>query len=134
MTMLLFFERLVDPYVDYSQTDTLPQRLWPFMMNYSQPFKRVFWATGIMSIVVAVVEIWLIAYMGRVVDILQGDPALVWETYGREFFYVALFILFVRPVLQFIDVALLNNTILPNLGTLIRWRAQTCVAPVGGMV
>jgi ATP-binding cassette subfamily B multidrug efflux pump len=124
MTMLRFFERLVDPYVDYSQTDTLPQRLWPFMMNYSQPFKRVFWATGIMSIVVAVVEIWLIAYMGRVVDILQGDPALVWETYGREFFYVALFILFVRPVLQFIDVALLNNTILPNFGTLIRWRAH----------
>ena len=122
--MLRFFERLVDPYVDYSQTDTLPQRLWPFMMNYSQPFKRVFWATGIMSIVVAVVEIWLIAYMGRVVDILQGDPALVWETYGREFFYVALFILFVRPVLQFIDVALLNNTILPNFGTLIRWRAH----------
>ena len=122
--MLRFFERLVDPYVDYSQTDTPPQRLWPFMMNYSQPFKRVFWATGIMSIVVAVVEIWLIAYMGRVVDILQGDPALVWETYGREFFYVALFILFVRPVLQFIDVALLNNTILPNFGTLIRWRAH----------
>ncbi|WP_293450523.1 ABC transporter ATP-binding protein [Planktotalea sp.] len=122
--MLRFFERLVDPYIDYSETDTPPQKLWPFMMNYSQPFKRVFWATGIMSIVVAVVEIWLIAYMGRVVDILQGDPALVWQTYGREFIYVALFILFVRPALQFIDVALLNNTILPNFGTLIRWRAH----------
>lgn len=122
--MLRFFERLVDPYIDYSETDTPPQKLWPFMMNYSQPFKRVFWVTGIMSIVVAVVEIWLIAYMGRVVDILQGDPALVWQTYGREFIYVALFILFVRPALQFIDVALLNNTILPNFGTLIRWRAH----------
>lgn len=122
--MLRFFERLVDPYVSYSETDTPPQKLWPFMMIYSQPFKRVFWYTGIMSVVVAVVEIWLISYMGRVVDILQGDPALVWQDYGREFLYVSIFILLVRPILQGIDVALLNNTILPNFGTLIRWRAH----------
>ena len=122
--MLRFFERLVDPYVDYEEQDTPPQKLWPFMMAYSQPFKRVFWFTAFMSIVVAVVEIWLISYMGRVVDILQGDPALVWQTYGTEFVIVALFILFVRPILQGIDVALLNNTILPNFGTLIRWRAH----------
>ncbi|WP_375266551.1 ABC transporter ATP-binding protein [Planktotalea sp.] len=122
--MLRVFERLVDPYVDYEEQDTPPQKLWPFMMAYSQPFKRVFWITAFMSIVVAVVEIWLISYMGRVVDILQGDPALVWQTYGTEFVIVALFILFVRPILQGIDVALLNNTILPNFGTLIRWRAH----------
>lgn len=122
--MLRFFERLVDPYVSYSETDTPPQKLWPFMMAYSQPFKRVFWYAGIMSVVVAVVEIWLISYMGRVVDILQGDPALVWQTYGTEFLIVSLFILFIRPILQGFDVALLNNTILPNFGTLIRWRAH----------
>ena len=122
--MLRFFERLVDPYVSYSETDTPPQKLWPFMMAYSQPFKRVFWCAGIMSVIVAVVEIWLISYMGRVVDILQGDPALVWQTYGTEFLIVSLFILFIRPILQGIDVALLNNTILPNFGTLIRWRAH----------
>jgi len=122
--MLRFFERLVDPYVTYEEADTPPQKLWPFMMAYSQPFKRVFWITGIMSIVVAVVEIWLISYMGRVVDILQGDPALVWQTYGTEFLLVSLFILFIRPILQGIDVALLNNSILPNFGTIIRWRAH----------
>ena len=122
--MLRFFERLVDPYVSYSETDTPPQKLWPFMMVYSQPFKQVFWYAGIMSVIVAVVEIWLISYMGRVVDILQGDPALVWQTYGTEFLIVSLFILFIRPILQGIDVALLNNTILPNFGTLIRWRAH----------
>jgi ATP-binding cassette subfamily B multidrug efflux pump len=62
--------------------------------------------------------------MGRVVDILQGDPALVWQRYGTEFLIVSLFILFIRPIMQGIDVALLNNTILPNFGTLIRWRAH----------
>lgn len=122
--MLGFFERLVDPYVSYSDTDTPPTKLWPFMMEYAQPFKRVFVITAIMSVVVAVVEIWLISYMGHVVDILQGDPATVWESYGTEFILVALFILVLRPLLQGIDVALLNNAILPNFGGLIRWRSH----------
>ena len=122
--MFRFFEQLVDPYVAYRETDTPPQTLRAFMLDYAQPFKRVFWLAGVMSIVVAVVEIWLIAYMGRLVDLLQGDPSEVWEQYGGEFILVAVFILLVRPVLQGLDVLLLNNTILPNFGTLIRWRAH----------
>jgi len=122
--MFKFFENLVDPYVFYDETDTPPTKLWPFMRAYSQPFKRVFWLTAFMSIVVAAVEIGLIYYMGRVVDVLGGDPAKVWAQYGFEFILVALFILLIRPALQVLDVALLNNAILPNFGTLIRWRAH----------
>ena len=118
--MFRFFERLVDPYAAYAETDTPPQKLWPFMLEYSRPFKRVFWMAGIMSLVVAAGEIWLIGYMGRLVDLLQGDPAQVWARHGTEFIIVALIILFLRPVLQGLDVLLLNNTILPNFGTLIR--------------
>jgi ATP-binding cassette subfamily B multidrug efflux pump len=122
--MLRFFERLVDPYIDYVETDVPPRKLLPFMLVYAQPFKRVFWIAGILSIVVAVVEIWLISYMGRLVDVMDGDPAEVWDTYGTEFIWVALFVLVARPLFQFLDVAILNNTILPNFGTLIRWRAH----------
>ncbi len=122
--MFRYFERLVDPYVAYSETNEPPQKLWPFMRDYAQPFRRVFILAAIMSVVVAGIEVGLIYYMGRVVDLLSGDPALVWETYGTELILVALFILFVRPVLQAADAMLLNNTILPNFGTLIRWRAH----------
>ncbi|MEP5092158.1 MAG: ABC transporter ATP-binding protein, partial [Paracoccaceae bacterium] len=62
--------------------------------------------------------------MGRVVDLMAGDPAKIWANYGVEMVLVALFIIFVRPLLQVLDVALLNNAILPNFGTLIRWRAH----------
>ena len=40
---------------------------------------------------------------------------------------LALFILFVRPALQMLDVLVLNNGIMPNFGTLIRWRAHAQV-------
>ncbi|GFE49331.1 multidrug ABC transporter ATP-binding protein [Roseobacter cerasinus] len=122
--MFRFFERLVDPYCDYTETNTPPQRLWPFFLQYSKPFKRVFVLAGIMSVVVAAIEIWLIFYMGRVVDLLDGEPATVWDRYGTELILVALFILTARPLLQAIDVALLNNAILPNFATMIRWRAH----------
>lgn len=122
--MFKFFENLVDPYVSYAETDTPPTKLWPFLREYSKPFKTVFILTAIMSIVVAAVEVGLIYYMGRVVDVLGGEPDQVWADYGTEFIVMAVFILVLRPVLQVLDVALLNNAILPNFGTLIRWRAH----------
>ncbi|WP_424985762.1 ABC transporter ATP-binding protein [Microbulbifer sp. S227A] len=122
--MFRFFENLVDPYCDYTEVDRPPTRIWPFMMAYAQPFKTVFWWTGMLSIVVAAVEIWLIYYMGRLVDLLTGDPAQVLAEHGLELALVAFFLVFLRPILHVFDVALLNNTILPNFGTLIRWRAH----------
>ncbi|WP_370399619.1 ABC transporter ATP-binding protein [Sulfitobacter sp. JB4-11] len=122
--MFRFFENLVDPYTPYRETNRPPRRLWPFLRAYMGPFKKVFWITGMMSIVVAAIEIWLIYYMGRLVDLLDTDPAQMWTDYGTELILVALFILIVRPLLQGLDVALLNNGIMPNVGTLIRWRAH----------
>ena len=122
--MFKFFENLVDPYVDYVETDHPPQTLWLFLKDYAQPFKKVFALTAFMSVIVAGVEVGLIYYMGRVVDLMAGDPAKIWNSYGTELALVALFIIFVRPLLQVLDVALLNNAILPNFGTLIRWRAH----------
>ena len=123
--MFRFFENLVDPYARYAQDDTPPTRLWPFLMTYARPFKRVFWAAGIMSIVVAVIEVWLIAYMGRLVDLIApGSEGSFWQTHGWEFILVGVFLLTLRPLLQVIDVALLNQSIVPNFGTIVRWRAH----------
>jgi ATP-binding cassette subfamily B multidrug efflux pump len=122
--MFRFFENLIDPYCDYPETDRPPTKLWPFMLEYSRPFKRVFLLAALMSVVVASIEIGLIYYMGRVVDLLTGDPAEVWDRYGTELIALAVFVLLLRPMLQLVDVLLLNNAILPNFGTLIRWRAH----------
>lgn len=122
--MFRFFENLVDPYCDYPESDRPPTRLWPFMMNYARPFRGVLILAGLLSIVVAAVEIVLIYCMGLVVDLLAGDPALIWHDYGTELILLALFILFVRPSLHILSVLVLNNALLPNFGTLIRWRAH----------
>ncbi len=123
--VLSHFERLVDPYTPYEETDAPPQRLWPFLRQYMGPFRKVFWAAGLMSVLVAAVEVGLIWYMGRIVDVLSevGREAL-WSEYGLELLLAAGFILILRPLLQMLDVGLINNAILPNFGTIIRWRAH----------
>ena len=122
--MFRFFENLIDPYVEYEQEDRPPQDFWSFFKGYSQPFKKVFALTAFMSIVVAAIEVGLIYYMGRIVDVLEQGPEEMWARHGTELIIVALFIVFVRPVFQAFDVALINNAIMPNFGTLIRWRAH----------
>ncbi|MFD3188878.1 ABC transporter ATP-binding protein [Sedimentitalea sp. HM32M-2] len=122
--MFRIFENLVDPYCDYPQQDIPPTRLWPFLADYARPFRRVFVWAGILSVLVATVEIALIYYMGRMVDLLAGEPVQVLADHGVELAVVALFILLVRPVLHLLDVSVLNNAILPNFTALIRWRAH----------
>ena len=123
--MFRFFENLVDPYGPYEQKDVPPTGLWPFLADYARPFHRIFVATGLMAVVVAVIEIWLIAYLGRLLDMLEAtERQAFWSERGLEMLLVAAFVLFLRPALQALDVLLLNNAILPNFGTLIRYRAH----------
>ncbi|SNS09978.1 ABC transporter ATP-binding protein [Antarctobacter heliothermus] len=125
--MFRFFENLVDPYAPYPQKDVPPQRLLPFLMDYARPFRAIFAWTAASSVVVAAVEIWLLWIMGWVVDILSGDPTQVWQDHGTALIGLAVFILLLRPLVQALDVLLLNNGVMPNFGTLIRWRAHAHV-------
>ncbi|PVH28385.1 ABC transporter ATP-binding protein [Pararhodobacter oceanensis] len=123
--MYKFFENLVDPYTDYVEEDTPPRRLWPFLRRYMVPFRKVFIVTGIFSVITAFVEIGFLWYLGRVVDLLEGSGIDgFWAENGVELMIAALILLTLRPLFQVINVGLLNNAVLPNFGTLIRWRAH----------
>ncbi|WP_415922409.1 ABC transporter ATP-binding protein [Tateyamaria sp. SN6-1] len=123
--MFKFFESLVDPYAPYSEQDVPPNRLWPFLREYLRPFRAVIAVTFVISTIVAFSEILLIWYVARIVDLLaQGTPDQIIPQYGLEFLLVALWVLVLRTAVAFVDVALLHNTLMPNLGTLIRWRSH----------
>ncbi|MEY4305509.1 MAG: hypothetical protein RIT52_1684 [Pseudomonadota bacterium] len=132
--MFRFFENLVDPYAPYSQTDTPPRKLWPFLVDYIRPFRMVFAVTALLSVLTAFADVALIWYVGRLVDLLSTlSPGAFVATYGAEVIAVALAVLILRPLLLVGNVALLHNAILPNFGTMIRWRAHAHVIrqPVG---
>ena len=132
--MFKFFEGLIDPYAPYPQTDSPPRKLWPFLADYIRPFRKVFAATAVLSVLAAFTDVALIWYVGRLVDQLaNAGPAGFWAAHGAELVGVALAVLILRPLLLVGNIALLHNTILPNFGTMIRWRAHAHVIrqPVG---
>jgi ATP-binding cassette subfamily B multidrug efflux pump len=94
----------------------------------------VFSITAVLSVITAFADVALIWYVGRLVDLLADNgPQMAWALYGTEMIAVALAILILRPILLVANVALLHNAILPNFGTMIRWRAHAHVIrqPVG---
>ena len=123
--MFRYFESLVDPYAAYAESDSPPARLWPFLNAYLKPARKVMAWTVLGVFAVAVIEIWLIWYAGRIVDVLGATPpAEVWARYGLELALVAGFILFARPLIQTLSAALINQALMPNVGTIVRWRAH----------
>ncbi|MGB0798440.1 MAG: ABC transporter ATP-binding protein [Planktomarina sp.] len=123
--MFKYFENLVDPYQSYAANDAPPRDLWPFLRDYLSPFKMVFWITAIFSFAVALGEIAIIWYMGRLVNLLaQTGKEVFWATYKYELILMVGLLFTVRPVAMMIGTLLQNNTILPNVGTLVRYRAH----------
>ena len=123
--MFRFFEKLVDPYQAYPVSNTPPRELGAFLREYLLPFKAIFWFLGSFSAVVAAIEIGLIWYLGRLITLLSDTtPAMFWVVHKVELITVALFILTLRPLIQAIDTLLQNNAMLPNVGTLVRYRAH----------
>ena len=109
--MFRFFENLVNPYCEYPERDVPPDQLWPFLLEYSRPFRAVFWWTAVISVLAAVIEVSLIFYMGRVIDLLANNtPQQLINDYATELVLAALFILFLRPLIEALGTGLLNNT------------------------
>jgi ATP-binding cassette subfamily B multidrug efflux pump len=132
--MFRFFENLVDPYQPYAETDTPPRRLWPFLKDYVQAFRGVFAFAALFSVGNAVLDVGLIWYLGRLVDLMAGQtPSDFLAAHWLELIVVALVILVLRPLVAGGSVGLLHNTILTNFGTMMRWRAHRHVLrqPVG---
>ena len=123
--MFRFFENLVDPYCDYREEDRPPTRLWPFLRAYLKPFRTVAAVAIVIKTLVAAGELLLIWYIARIVDLLaNGAPETLLFRHGTEFLLAGAAVLILRTGYAALDMALLHNTILPNLGTLIRWRAH----------
>ena len=123
--MFRYFESLVDPYTAYQETDHPPQRLSPFLREYARPFRGILILAAVTSVMIAAIEIWLLYYLGSLVDTLgDTEPKSFWAENGLELGLLAVFMLTLRPLVQAVQVALLNNTILPNFGALVRWRSH----------
>lgn len=123
--MFRFFENLVDPYSPYEDDVDPPAELMQYLVYHTKPFRTLFLITGIATILAAVFEIFLLAAIGWVVDLMAAEtPASLWENYTWHFIGLLAFVLILKPTLYLIDFMLISNTLIPNVATLFRWRGH----------
>lgn len=117
-----FFLNAFDP---YELSDTGPHReIWPYLWSHIRPMRRIIFASVLVTVIAASVEVWLIQYAGKVVDILaSSSPSELWQEQGRNLFLAGLVVLLFRPLAQFVRLAVNDIAFDCNIATLVRWRA-----------
>ncbi|GAA2545495.1 ABC transporter ATP-binding protein [Winogradskya consettensis] len=91
-------------------------------------------ASVVLAAISAGIEVWLIAYAGRLVDLLGAtDPGNLWRDHGRELLGAAALVLIARPLVHLVREAIDDLVLKPNALTRATWRAHRYVSlqPVG---
>ena len=123
-SMFKFFESLVDPFCTYEETDTPPKEISNFLKDYTKPFYFLFGVTAFFAFLLATIELLLIYGIGQIVDLMQtGSRQEILE----NGFFIGFFLVLAgvgMPVIASIAVLLNNNSLMPNIATLFRWRGH----------
>ena len=123
-SMFKFFESLVDPFCAYEETDSPPKEISNFLKDYTKPFYFLFGVTAFFAFLLATIELLLIYGIGQIVDLMQtGSRQEILE----NGFFIGFFLVLAgvgMPVIASIAVLLNNNSLMPNIATLFRWRGH----------
>ncbi len=123
-SMFRFFESLVDPFCTYKETDSPPKEISNFLKDYTKPFYFLFGVTAFFAFLLATIELLLIYGIGQIVDLMQtGSRQEILE----NGFFIGFFLVLAgvgMPVIASIAVLLNNNSLMPNIATLFRWRGH----------
>ncbi len=119
-----FFETLINPFAEHA-AETPPRDFLPYMLTQLRPFGRVLMVIATVSLFVAIAEVALVMYTGRLVDLMaEAGVRSFWNAHWLEVTIVALLILFARPILFSVHHLLLEQTLVSNMQEQVRWRAH----------
>lgn len=118
------FENLIDPFAPV-QNGTPPSELWAYICTQLKPFQKWLPWMAVTGMLVALMESGLVFYSGRLIDLMNTAGAdAFWDIHKGEVIFVALFILFLRPLVITFNHFFLEQTLASNMQEQARWRAH----------
>ncbi|MFK2891129.1 ABC transporter ATP-binding protein [Dyella flagellata] len=120
--MFRWFESLIDAFKD--PVDTMPPKaVGRFYLFYLRQVWPVFAAAIVLGFGVAIVEVSLFGFVGRIVDMAKGVPGKdFFAIHGRELLWMGFVALALRPLFIGAHDMLVNQAIVPSLTNRIRWQ------------
>jgi len=118
------FEDLIDPF-QQRDDDMPPKDLVPYLVTMLKPFGVWLPIMAAVSMMGAVVEVSLLFYTGRLIDLLsETGVAAFWASHGAELIVVALLVLLLRPMVIGLAHLFLEQALASNMQEQVRWRAH----------
>jgi ATP-binding cassette, subfamily B, multidrug efflux pump len=109
--------------------DELPERppttLLSFILHYSKPFWPLLLASSLFASVVALIEVSLFAFVGKLVDWLStANRQTFWHDHWLGLAGMGVLVLVVLPVLKFWYEAVIHQGLIGNFAMRTRWQAH----------
>ncbi|RPE75974.1 ABC transporter ATP-binding protein [Vulcaniibacterium tengchongense] len=124
MTFFRWFESLIDPFRPAPQT-VPPRSVVGFYWHFLRQVWPVFVALTVVGFLVAIVEVAMFDYLGRVVDMVNATPAdRFFARHGGELLWMTAVMLIARPLCLGLHDLLLNQTVHPGVTSLVRWQSH----------
>ncbi len=122
-----WFESLIDVFAEPG--DAMPPRtVWRFYWHYLRQVRGILLSVCVLGLFVALVEVALFDFLGRLVDMTKDVPAAdFFARHGTELIWMAVIALLVRPILLGLHDLMVNQALTPGLTGRIRWQQHRYV-------
>ena len=122
-----WLESLVDPFPP-EQPDMPPKGFLAFCWHYTKPFWPLLLASTLLSAVIAFLEVYLFAFLGKLVDLLTAaNRETFWQDHATQLIVMGALTLVLLPVLNFFSEAVSHQGLRGNYAMRIRWVAHRYV-------
>lgn len=102
-----------------------PKGLWAFCRHYTRGFEPALIVLSILSATVAIIEVSLFGFMGKLVDWLsERDPQTFFAQEQSTLIFLSILLLVIMPAMILLRSMLLHQTLLGNYPMSIRWLAH----------
>ncbi|MBB4592192.1 ABC transporter ATP-binding protein [Xanthomonas cannabis] len=119
--MFRWFESLIDIFPPIER-EMPPRRVWRFYLHYLRPLWPILLATLIAGLLLALVEVAMFDFLGRIVDMLNEQPGPdFFRRHASELAWMAGITLIARPFFTGLHNLLVNQAIVPGLSNRSRW-------------
>ena len=119
-----FFDFLesISPAFQEGVPSTPPKHVFPFIWHYTRPFAFLILLCTLLSIAVAVLEVYVFSFIGNLVDWLaENEPAVFFAQHHQQLFFYSLLIILILPTLKFLNEAILHQGVVSNFAMRTRW-------------
>ncbi|MCC4605429.1 ABC transporter ATP-binding protein [Xanthomonas campestris] len=119
--MFRWFESLIDIFPPIER-EMPPRNVWRFYLHYLRPLWPILLATLIAGLLLALVEVAMFDFLGRIVDMLTERPGPdFFRRHAGELAWMAAITLIARPFFTGLHNLLVNQAIVPGLSNRSRW-------------